>query len=158
MSSPSVCKHPAAIMLRVLERLEQKCCPQGLHVMVEELQWLGERSVTYDKLWHAVCAELRHPHPRIRRVAEGIYWFTDADIPIGWSLYRDRRMLPCFYRKYPPEVSWDDLDLPENVLPPPRKLPNVLHPNGAPLEVGGMSSRSSLDKRHKSRPEKRTSA
>jgi hypothetical protein len=124
MSSHSARRNGTAIMRRVLERLERKCCPQGLHVMVEELQWMGERSITYEKLLHAVRAELQDYHPRIRRVAEGVYWFSDAQIPLGWSIYGDRRMLPCFYRKYPPEISWDDLDLPENLLPPPRKLPH----------------------------------
>jgi hypothetical protein len=107
-------------MRRVLERLEQKCCPQGLHVMLEELQWMGERSMTYEKLFHAVRTELRATHPRIQRVAEGVYWFAGTDIPPGWSLFGDWRTLPCFYRKYPPAISWDDLDLPENVLPPPQ--------------------------------------
>lgn len=116
-SSPRPC---CAAIKRVLERLEQKGCPQGLHVMVEELQWLGDRSMTYEKLWHAVRTELSESHPRIRRVAEGVYWFADTEVPVGWSLYADRRMLPCFYRKYPPQISWDDIDLPENVLPPPK--------------------------------------
>ena len=91
--------------------------------MVEELQWMGESSITYDKIVRAVRAELRQCYPRIRRVTEGVYWFVGAGTPPGWSLYGDRRMLPCFYRKYPPEISWDDLDLPENVLPPPRNAP-----------------------------------
>jgi hypothetical protein len=89
--------------------------------MVEELQWMGDHSITYEKLLQAVRAELNDPHPRIRRVAEGVYWFKDAEIPLGWSLYGDRRMLPCFYRRYPPQISWDELDLPENLLPPPSK-------------------------------------
>ena len=122
MSSAPPCKRPTPPMRWVLERLEQKRCPQGLHVMLEELQWMGERSLTYEKLWHAVRTELRAAHPRIRRVAEGIYWFADADIPPGWSLFRDRRMLPCFYRRYPPAIPWDELDLPENLLPPPHKV------------------------------------
>ena len=108
-------------MTRVLERLEQKCCPQGLHVIVEELQWMGYPSMTYEKLWQAVCAELNNARPRIRRVAEGVYWFAESDIPLGWSLFGDKRMLPCFYRRYPPAISWDDLDQPENLLPPPPK-------------------------------------
>lgn|SRR5512144_388225 len=116
-------KHGTLPIKRVIERLEQKGCPQGLHVILEELRWMGERAMTYEKLWDAVRAELRAHHPRIRRVAEGIYWFAGADIPLGWSLFGDRRMLPCFYRKYPPAISWDDLDLPENILPPPHKLP-----------------------------------
>jgi hypothetical protein len=123
MSSASARPCCTATIKRVLERLEQKCCPQGLHVMVEELRWLGQRSMTYEKLLHAVRTELRGTHPRIRRIAEGIYWFADAEIPLGWSLYADRRMLPCFYRKYPPQISWDDLDRPENLLPPPPKMP-----------------------------------
>ena len=121
MSSPAVRRDTTAIT-RVLERLESKCCPQGLHVMVEELLWMGENLITYEKLLKAVQSELRQPHPRIRRVAEGVYWFADMEIPAGWSLYGDRRMLPCFYRRYPPQISWDDLDLPENILPPPQQL------------------------------------
>jgi hypothetical protein len=113
----------ASPMARVLERLEQKCCPQGLHVIFEELRWMGDRSMTYEQLSHAVHTDLRAPHPRIRRVAEGVYWFAELDIPLGWSLFRDRRMLPCFYRRYPPAISWEDLDLPENVLPPPGRPP-----------------------------------
>ena len=124
MSSLALRRDNNAIMARVLERLAYKCCPQGLHVMVEELQWMGKRSITYEKVLNAVRAELRHCHPRIRRVGEGIYWLAGVEIPLGWSLYGDRRMLPCFYRKYPPEISWDNLDLPENLLPPPRKLPH----------------------------------
>ena len=114
-------KRNAPLMNCVLERLEHKCSPQGLHTMVEELQWMGLRSITYEKLWRAVRAELRTTRPRIRRVAEGVYWFVDTTIPFGWSLYRDRRMLPCFYRTYPPAISWDDLDRPENILPPPAR-------------------------------------
>ncbi len=106
-------------MTRLLERLEQKCCPQGLHVIVEELRWMGDQSMTYEKLWQAVSADLRAAHPRVRRIAEGIYWFAELEVPVGWSLFGDRRMLPCFYRRYPPAISWDDLDLPENLLPPP---------------------------------------
>ncbi|MGZ4839277.1 MAG: hypothetical protein ACXVZR_12075 [Terriglobales bacterium] len=124
MSAHLLRHNGTATMTKVLERLEQKCCPQGLHVMVEELQWMGERSLTCEKMWDAVRTELRHPKPRIRRVAEGVYWFADAEIPLGWSLYRDRRMLPCFYRRYPPQISWDDLDRPENLLPPPPKAPH----------------------------------
>ncbi|MGI9103680.1 MAG: hypothetical protein ACR2IF_14670 [Terriglobales bacterium] len=122
MSSPSLRSESTAIMAKVLERLEGKRCPQGLHVIVEELHWMGNRSITYEKVLKIVRAELRHDHPRIRRVAEGVYWFADLEIPLGWSLYGDRRMLPCFYRKYPPEISWDNLDLPENLLPCPHKL------------------------------------
>jgi hypothetical protein len=90
MSSHSARCHATAIMTRILERLEGKSCPQGLHVMVEELQWMGERSLTYEQVLKAVRAELKDARPRIRRVAEGVYWFADADIPLGWSLYRDR--------------------------------------------------------------------
>ncbi len=108
------------LMDYVLERLASKCSPQGLHVMAEELRWMGRRSVTYEKLCAAVGAELSAPQPRIRRVAEGVYWFVDANLPPGWSLFLDRRMLPCFYRLYPPAISWDDLDRPENLLPSPR--------------------------------------
>jgi hypothetical protein len=110
-------------MSGVLERLEHKCCPQGLHVILEELRWLGDRSLTYEQLSHAVKTDLRGPRPRIRRVAEGVYWFAQLDIPLGWSLFGDRRMLPCFYRRYPPAISWEELDLPENVLPPPARQP-----------------------------------
>lgn len=119
MSSAATHHHATPAMTYVLERLEQKCCPQGLHVIVEELQWMGHRCMTYEKLWDAVRAELRATHPRIRRVAEGVYWFAQSDIPLGWSLFRDKRMLPCFYRRYPPAISWEDIDLPENLLPPP---------------------------------------
>lgn len=114
-------KRTVPMMDWILERLEHKCSPQGLNVMVEELQWMGLRSITYDKLWRAVRAELRTAHPRIRRVAEGVYWYVDTNLPLGWSLYRDRRMLPCFYRTYPPAISWDDLDRLENIMPPPAK-------------------------------------
>ncbi len=31
----------------------------------------------------AVRAEMGGDHPRIRRVAEGVYWFADAEIPLG---------------------------------------------------------------------------
>jgi hypothetical protein len=123
VSSHASGRDAAAIMASILKRLEEKCCPQGLHVMVEELQWMGDRLLTYEKVLKAVRAELKRARPRIRRVAEGVYWFADAEIPLGWSLYRDRRMLPCFYRRYPPEISWEDLDLPENLLPQPPKLP-----------------------------------
>lgn len=119
MSKPANGKHATPAITLVLERLEQKCCPQGLHVMLEELRWMGERSMTYEKLWDAVRADLRAANPRIRRVAEGVYWFAKLEIPLGWSLFRDRRMLPCFYRRYPPAISWEDLDLPDNLLPPP---------------------------------------
>jgi|SRR5690348_16757862 len=106
----------------IIERLEQKGCPQGLHVILEELRWMGQRSITYERLRHAVRKELRAAGPRIRCVAEGVYWFSEADLPLGWSLFGDRRMLPCFYRQYPPAISWDDLDMPENILPPPHEV------------------------------------
>ena len=123
MSGLSAQRRGSAILARVLERFEHKRCPQGLHVIAEELQWMGERSITYEKVLEAIRAELKNARPRVRRVAEGVYWFADAEIPLGWSLYRDRRMLPCFYRKYPPEISWEDVDLPDNLLPPPSDLP-----------------------------------
>jgi hypothetical protein len=128
MNGTSPHKYGTPTITRVIERLEQKGCPQGLHVILEELRWMGERSTSYEKLWHAVRTELRAAQPRIRRVAEGVYWFSEADIPLGWSLFGDRRMLPCFYRKYPPAISWDDLDLPENILPPPHKPRRVEKP------------------------------
>jgi len=109
-----------AVMGWVLERLERKSCPQGLHVMLEELHWMGVGSLTYDKLRSAVQAELRKDRPRIERVAQNVYWFADRNVPLGWSMFRDRRMLPCFYRTYPPAISWDDLDRPENILPRPQ--------------------------------------
>lgn len=105
----------------IFARLEIKCCPQGLNVMAEELRWMGDSSATYDRLWQAVRAEMRTPHPRLSRVAEGVYWFADRCIPANWSLFGDRRMLPCFYRQYPPAISWDDIDKPENLLAPPSK-------------------------------------
>jgi hypothetical protein len=123
MSSAATHKQ-ASPMTRVLARLEHKCCPQGLHVILEELHWLGDRSLTYEQLSHAVHTDLRASHPRIRRVAEGVYWFAELDIPLGWSLFRDQRMLPCFYRRYPPAISWEDLDRPDNVLPPPQTKPS----------------------------------
>ena len=105
----------------ILERIERKCCPQGLNVISEELLWMGQGSMTHERLLHAVRVELKKPCPRIQSVAEGVYWFADKNIPTGWSLYGDRRMLPCFYREYPPVISWDKLDQPENILPPPSK-------------------------------------
>jgi hypothetical protein len=107
------------MIAEILERLQSKGCPQGLNVMLEELQWMGCTSTTYLKLQRAVHAELRMPHPRIRAVAERVYWFTDQDVPVGWSLFLDRRMLPCFYRLYPPAIAWDDIDKAENILPNP---------------------------------------
>ena|SRR5690348_10212411 len=140
MSSAPPRKRAKTPMGWVLERLEQKCSPQGLHVVLEELQWMGERSLTYEELWHAVRTELRAAHPRIRRVAEGVYWFADADLPPGWSLFRDRRMLPCFYRRYPPAISWDDLDLPENLLPPPPQVSQDRSPSSTPAPAVTESS------------------
>lgn len=100
----------------ILERLRSKGCPQGLNVMAEELRWMG-RTSTSEGLRRAVRAELRLPHPRVRRVAEGVYWLADQNVPAGWSLFLDRRMLPCFYRLYPPAIAWDDIDKAENILP-----------------------------------------
>jgi hypothetical protein len=105
----------------ILERLEHKCAPQGLNVMVEELHWMGVGSATYKKLWRAVRTELRSKHPRIRPVAEAVYWFADRNLPQGWSLFRERSMLPCFYRLYPPAISWEELDQPGNILPRPAR-------------------------------------
>ena len=115
-------KSGASVIDWILERIERKCCPQGLNVILEELQWMGQENITHDKLSHAVSLELRKPHPRIETVAEGIYWFANKSVPAGWSMFNDRRMLPCFYREYPPEIAWEDLDRPENILPPPLKL------------------------------------
>ena len=105
----------------ILERLERKQSPQGLKVIEEELHWLGQKSITHERLLHAVAAELRRPHPRIESVAEGVYWFADKRTPVGWTLFGDKRMLPCFYREYPPDISWEKLDEPENILPAPKK-------------------------------------
>jgi len=121
MNSAPPLKHGTSSIQLIIARLEHKGCPQGLHVVLEELRWMGKRSITYEKLWHAVRKELGAARPRIRRVAEGVYWFSEAQVPLGWSLFGDRRMLPCFYRRYPPAISWDDLDLPENILPPPQE-------------------------------------
>lgn len=101
----------------ILERIDYKGCPQGLHVMAEELEWMEVASVNYDRLKRAADVELRKANPRIKRVAEGVYWFAERQVPVGWSLYRDQRMLPCFYRKYPPAISWEDIDKPANILP-----------------------------------------
>jgi len=101
----------------ILERIDYKGCPQGLHVMAEELEWMEVASVNYDRLKRAAEVELRRANPRIKRVAEGIYWFAERQVPAGWSLYRDQRMLPCFYREYPPAISWEDIDKPGNILP-----------------------------------------
>jgi hypothetical protein len=119
MNGASPRKHGTPAIQRIFERLEQKGCPQGLHVMAEELQWMGECSITYEILLRSVCKEMQATHPRLRRIAEGVFWFSASEIPLGWSLFGDRRMLPCFYRQYPPAISWDELDLPENILPRP---------------------------------------
>ena len=104
----------------ILERIDYKGCPQGLHVIAEELEWLEVASVNYERLKRAADVELRRANPRITRVAEGIYWFAERQVPVGWSLYRDQRMLPCFYREYPPAISWEDIDKPGNILPRPQ--------------------------------------
>ncbi len=122
MSDHSLLKPGATAIEWILERIERKCCPQGLNVIAEELQWMGQETLTHEKLLMAVSAELRKPHPRLESVAEGIYWFANKSVPPGWSLFSDKRMLPCFYREYPPEISWEDLDRPENILPPPKKV------------------------------------
>jgi len=101
----------------ILERIDYKGCLQGLHVMAEELEWMEVASVNYDRLKRAAEVELRRANPRIKRVVEGIYWFAERQVPLGWSLYRDPRMLPCFYREYPPAISWEDIDNPGNILP-----------------------------------------
>ena len=119
LSDLSALTPDAPVMDWILERIQRKCCPQGLNVISEELRWMGQDSMTYEKLSQAVRVELRKPHPRIQSVAEGIYWFAEKNVPAGWSLYGDRRMLPCFYREYPPLISWDELDNPENILPRP---------------------------------------
>lgn len=121
MNDHSSVKNGAPVMEWILERIERKCCPQGLNIIAEELHWMGQESMTYDKLRQAVGVELRKSHPRIQSVSEGVYWFADKNIPVGWSLYGDRRMLPCFYREYPPIISWDELDQPDNILPRPGK-------------------------------------
>jgi hypothetical protein len=107
----------APVINWILERIDYKGCPQGLHVMAEELEWMEVASVNYDRLKRAADVELRRANPRIKRVAEGIYWFAERQVPVGWSLYRDQRMLPCFYREYPPAISWEDIDKPGNILP-----------------------------------------
>jgi hypothetical protein len=108
----------------ILERIEYKGCPQGLHVMAEELQWMEVGSISYDRLRRAADVELRRANSRIKRVTDDIYWLADRKVPLGWSLYRDQRMLPCFYRVYPPAISWEDIDKAENILPHPlRKKP-----------------------------------
>ena len=117
LSSFSTLAADAPVIDWILERIERKCCPQGLNVISEELRWMGQNSMTYEKLSHAVRLELRKSYPRIQMVGEGIYWFADKNVPAGWSIYGDRRMLPCFYREYPPIITWDELDKPENILP-----------------------------------------
>jgi hypothetical protein len=111
-----------SVLSKIFERLEAKSCPQGLNVMAEEFQWLGDIELTHQKLEHAARAEMSKHRPRLRVVVEGVYWFSDRNIPVGWSVFGDRRMLPCFYREYPPYISWDDLDRPENILPAPGKM------------------------------------
>ena len=111
----------APIMDWILERLERKNSPQGLNVIAEELQWLGQESITHGKLVQAVALEMKRPRPRIEAVAEGVYWVAGKCTPPGWSLFGDRRMLPCFYREYPPDISWEQIDRPENILPSPRR-------------------------------------
>jgi hypothetical protein len=111
----------APVIEWILERLERKKSPQGLKVIEEELHWLGQKSITRERLLHAVAIELRRPHPRIESVGDGVYWFADKRPPLGWTLFGDKRMLPCFYREYPPDISWEKLDEPENILPSPKK-------------------------------------
>ncbi len=110
----------APVMDWILERIERKNSPQGLNVIAEELRWLGQDSITHEKLVQAVSLEMKKPRPRIEAVAEGVYWIAGKCTPPGWSLFGDRRMLPCFYREYPPEIPWEHLDRPENILPPPK--------------------------------------
>src|SRR5579862_6171508 len=50
----------------------------------------------------AADVELRRANPGIKRVAEAICCFAEGLVPVGWSLYCDPRMLPCFDREYPP--------------------------------------------------------
>jgi len=117
-------KPGAPIIEWILERFERKGCPQGLNVMAEELQWMGQGSITREKLLHAIHTEMRQRHPRIQLVSENVYWLAGKNVPAGWSVFGDKRMLPCFYREYPPHVSWDELDRPENILPPPQRQPS----------------------------------
>jgi hypothetical protein len=129
-------KKPAAhqrLMDLVLSRMEQKCCPQGLNVILEELHWMGMTAITCEQLRSAVKADLSGSHPRLRAVAPDVYWLAEVNVPLGWSLYRDVRMLPCFYRRYPPQISWDDLDSPENILPyiQPSERRTESAPNGS---------------------------
>ncbi|HEX6880631.1 MAG TPA: hypothetical protein VF135_09730 [Terriglobales bacterium] len=112
----------APVMDWILERLEHKNSPQGLNVIAEELRWLGQGSITHEKLVQAVSAEMRKARPRIEAVAEEVYWVAGKCTPPGWSLFGDRRMLPCFYREYPPDISWEQIDRPENILPSPVRV------------------------------------
>lgn len=109
----------ASVLDWVIERIERKACPQGLNVLAEELQWMGQAALTFDKLYKAVSNELRRPHSRLIVVSEGIYWLNDKSLPAGWSMF-GKGMLPCFYREYPPDIPWEKFDCPENVLPRPR--------------------------------------
>jgi hypothetical protein len=111
----------APVMDWILERLERKKSPQGLNVIKEELHWLGQTSITREQLVQAVSLEMEKPRPRIEPIAEGVYWFAGKCTPPGWSLF-DRRMLPCFYREYPPDIPWEQIDRPENILPSPLKV------------------------------------
>jgi hypothetical protein len=113
----------APVMDWILERLERKNSPQGLNVIAEEMLWLGQSSITHEKLVQAVAIELKKPRPRIEAVAEGVYWIAGKNTPTGWSLFGDRRMLPCFYREYPPDITWEEIDRPDNILPSPRRTP-----------------------------------
>jgi hypothetical protein len=111
----------SSVLDRVIERLERKASPQGLNVLAEEFQWMGDSLITYEKLCKAVRAELHKPHSRLIVVSVGIVWLREKSVPAGWSLFC-KGMLPCFYREYPPQISWEELDLPENRLPRPRRL------------------------------------
>jgi hypothetical protein len=119
----------------VVERIERKCCPQGLNVVAEELRWMGMTSITSEQLRSAVRHDKTSPHPKLKSVAQDIYWLSDRNLPVGWSLYLDLRMLPCFYRLYPPQISWDDLDNPGNILPYRIANPTVNHSNYARSET-----------------------
>jgi hypothetical protein len=121
MSEYSAVRGNVPIMDWILDRIERKSSPQGLNVIAEELRWLGQAAITHEKLLQAVSAELKKPRPRIEAVAEGVYWIAGKTTPPGWSLFGDLRMLPCFYREYPPDISWEEIDNPENILPPPSK-------------------------------------
>ncbi len=115
----STMRSGAPVMDWILDRLEHKNSPQGLNVIAEELRWLGQGSITHEKLVQAVSLEMKKARPRIEAVAEGVYWMAGKCTPPGWSLFGDRRMLPCFYREYPPDIPWEQIDLPENILPSP---------------------------------------